>query len=122
NTLSYHYDRQTWTGGQLNCDPYRYGSGTADRDAWPTTISWGANLRTGAPDRYQVTFDSTSRATDTQFDGADNQYAGTNGQPRETRVLNAIRVQSNTSNPYQANAWQLIRQYNLGHAITLTSD
>ncbi|MFL5800699.1 MAG: polymorphic toxin-type HINT domain-containing protein [Roseiflexaceae bacterium] len=106
NTITYIYGRDS----QTKSETCFHVQGTVDRDAWPLYISWAGG-------RYQVNLISSARAADTQFDGADNQYGGINGQPRQTRQLNAIQVWSNP-----AGTWQLVRQYNLGYDYSLRSD
>src|SRR5262249_2818395 len=113
NTISFSYGRESLTLGEI-CFHVQ---GTVDHDIWPSTITWGANTTTGATDHYQVTFVSNPRTVDTNFEHHDNQYAGGNDGPHETRQLDAIQVQS-----YVNGTWQLVRQYNLGHTFTLTSD
>jgi len=104
NVITYNYNRETWSGFLKTCPgSSRTGIAAVDRDAWPMSITWGANTTTGAPDRYKVVFDSTTRTYDTLFEGATNQYGNTsgpppsyNGSPRETRVLNDVQVLSNS--------------------------
>ncbi|WP_029215371.1 RHS repeat-associated core domain-containing protein [Kallotenue papyrolyticum] len=119
NIISYTYARNTWTGGEVRCDPWRYARGTVDRDAWPVLVEWGAHAGSGTPARYRLEFVSTAREQDTQFDGADNQYGGKlNGAPRQTRRLLALRVFSNPS----GNAWELLREYRLSTDYSLSPD
>jgi RHS repeat-associated protein/uncharacterized repeat protein (TIGR01451 family) len=119
NTITYAYGRDSQSGATLTCPgaPTRYGQGTTDRDSWPTAITWGANTATGAIDRYKVEFVTSTRTNDTTWDGADNQYGGLNGQPRETKRLDGIRVLS-----MKASTWDLVRQYNLGYDYSLLAD
>jgi RHS repeat-associated protein len=106
NTITYTYGRDA----QTKAATCFHVQGTVDRDIWPATISWAGG-------RYKVEFVSSARANDTQFEGANNQYGGINGQPRQTRQLDAIRVWSNP-----AGSRQLVRQYNLAYDYSLTPD
>src|SRR5262249_15347750 len=81
NTISFSYGRESLTLGEI-CFHVQ---GTVDHDIWPSTITWGANTTTGATDHYQVTFVSNPRTVDTNFEHHDNQYAGGNDGPHETR-------------------------------------
>lgn len=119
NTISYNYDRNSYTGNNLTCHPTKYGQGRVDRDAWPTSITWGGNFN-GAIDRYKVVFNSSVRTNDTAYESVDNQYGGVNGvegTPRETRQLNNIQVLSK-----QNTTWELVRQYNLITDYSIYSD
>jgi len=97
NTITYSYNRLQASGAY----------GPVDVDVWPNTISWAGG-------HYQVNFISSARTSDTQYEGADNQYVAA---PHETRRLDALQVWSNP-----AGSWQLLRQYNLGHDYSLLSD
>ncbi len=98
NTMHYGYNRLS-SG---------VGCGTVDPDLWPTNITWGGNLNTGASDRYAFFFFSSARSIDTVFDKATNQ----NGpSPHESRRLDMIQVDTNSQG-----SWQLMRQWNLGYA------
>jgi hypothetical protein len=121
NKITYNYDRYSVVGPAVadgECD-HRTMQGTVDRDAWPASITWGANTATGATHRYKVVFNSTTRQIDTNPDdgAASSQYVGSNGIPRETRLLQSIEVHSNSTG-----TWDLMRQYTLGHDATLTAD
>ncbi|WP_026371041.1 RHS repeat-associated core domain-containing protein [Kallotenue papyrolyticum] len=119
NTMTYTYARNTWTGGEVRCDSWRYARGTVDRDAWPVLVEWSAHPATGAPARYRLEFVSTAREQDTAFDGADNYYGGKlNGAPRQTRRLLALRVLSNPT----GSAWELVREYRLSTDYRLSPD
>jgi RHS repeat-associated protein len=111
NTITYAYGRLPFAGPTQFCSEGGQYSvqGVVDQDAWPLTITWGANTTTGAGDRYRVTFQSSARTTDTAFDdSATNLYEDHNGQPRETRRLDAVKVET-----YSGSAWEVTRRYNL---------
>jgi len=118
NTISYTYGRASITHlDEVACFHIR---GTVDWDIWPISISWGANPTNGITiDRYKVDFSTSSRGSgiDDAFEQHDNQYPDNIYGPHETQRLDSIQVQS-----YVAGSWQLVRQYILGHASTLTSD
>jgi hypothetical protein len=96
NTINYSYTRRQTSGA----------FGAVDVDIWPSTISWAGG-------KYRVTFVTTARTVDTQYEGAPNQYPNSTAAPHETQQLNTITVESNP-----AGSWQLIRQYNLGYATS----
>ena len=124
NVINYQYGRRSWAGGNTQCHPGngnqgRRVYGTVDQDAWPVGITWG---NTGTGDRYKVIFDSTARSglsQDTAHEKPNYQYGNDNldigsvgsdsGSPRETRILNMVRVQSRPGA-----TWKTIRQYDLG--------
>ncbi len=111
NTITYSYDRQVYVGAQWTCGSNRTMRGTVDRDAWPKAITWANN-------HYRVLFQVTTRGGDTAFDGPDNQYLGVNGQPRDTKQLTTIEVQSSSN----GTTWNRMRQYRLSQDFTLYSD
>ncbi len=95
--------------------------GNIDYDVSPTSITWGGAVNTGSNPRFEAVFTSTARTSDTSFDTATSQMAGVG--PHEARRLDAIGIFSNQSYPsYNANAWDLMRQYNLSYSYDLTSD
>jgi RHS repeat-associated protein/uncharacterized repeat protein (TIGR01451 family) len=106
NTINYTYGRDSLSHA-ATCFHVQ---GTIDRDIWPETITWAGG-------RYQVSFVSSIRSSDNLWEGASNQYGGVNGQPRQTRRLDAIKVWSK-----QASTWELVSQYNLSYDYSLRSD
>jgi RHS repeat-associated protein len=100
NTINYTYNRRQNTSG---------GFGAVDVDTWPSTITWAGG-------KYRVTFGTSDRSSDTQYEGAPNQYPNSNAAPHETQQLNNIKVESNP-----AGSWQLIRQYNLIYETTASA-
>ncbi len=126
NTITYTYDRKEATA-TASCNA---GQGTVQADAWPSRVTWGGNVTTGAPDRYKVRFDSWNRCDNNQYcgdqdyDHPSNQFGGDLGQPRPTRVLMAVQVYSNSSNPYQdvEASWELARRYQLGYTFETHCD
>ncbi len=123
NRVTYSYGHDTYTPANASTcasNAYQTALATVDRDVWPTQITWGGNPTTSpaTPDRYKVTFLVPARTYDTQWDdNPTRQYAGTNGQARETRRLDAVQVYS-----MQASTWELVRQYNLGYVATCGQD
>jgi RHS repeat-associated protein len=109
NTAVYNYAR---AGGPRTADCFNV-HGTIDWDVYPTSIMWGANSVTQVPNRYVLEFASSERSMDTLWDEPPNNI----GQaPHETRRLDELRVYSNqTINPYNSNAWELVRAYRLGY-------
>lgn len=77
-------------------NPAVHGWATVDAEAWPDTITWGANPGAGVgADRFEARFESVERTSDNLFDHPDNQYGpsgGDFGQPRPTRVLQRLWV------------------------------
>ncbi len=74
NVITYTYARDSWPkSSQPSNQCYRTESGghmvpsynyslIDDRDAWPTTITWGSNINVAnSKDRYKVEFISTTR-------------------------------------------------------------
>jgi len=113
NVITYNYNLAE-APSTASCNG---GTGTVQADAWPTQITWGGNSTTGAPARYKAQFDTTGRTAgqDMGNDTPSNQFAGMAGQPQPTRILTAVRVFSNSSNPYGATAWDQVRRYQLGY-------
>ncbi|MBA3943797.1 MAG: hypothetical protein H0X37_04465 [Herpetosiphonaceae bacterium] len=121
NTITYTYGRKTTSQPVSgSCDWWNYGSVASDYDAWPTSITWGANPTARSIDRYQVQFLSADRTNDTQYEGADNQLGRNLGsQPHETQLLQAIKVLSKRDDTI---GWELVRQYNFGADYHLYTD
>jgi RHS repeat-associated protein len=123
NQVTYGYGHDTYTpvnASTCASNASQTALATVDRDVWPTQITWGGNPTTSPATtaRYMVTFAISSRMYDTQWDdNPTQQYAGTNGQSRETKRLDAVQVYS-----MQASAWELVRQYNLGYVGTCGTD
>ena len=75
NTINYSYTRRQTSGA----------FGAVDVDIWPSTITWAGG-------KYRVTFVTTDRSADTQYEGAPNQYPNSTAAPHETQQLNSIKV------------------------------
>ncbi|MDQ3705891.1 MAG: hypothetical protein M3437_11825 [Chloroflexota bacterium] len=116
NKITYNYERLS-RHRDVTCGNQRIW-GQVDYSVWPTSITWGTNIKTPAnePDRFKVEFVSDQRVIDTNPEDAPNHIGG---GPRETRQLRAIKVLSNQAaydpaNPSAfQNSWLLMRQYNL---------
>jgi hypothetical protein len=115
NTITFSYGRDTVYREESCAGPLVVGY--LDRDIYLTGITYGANLTTGASDRFSIEFHHTARTNDTQFEDGAGYIGGNNTAPRETRVLNVIRVVSK-----QDSSWQLVRRYNLAYDYSLLSD
>ncbi len=114
NRINYNYSRQDgptlyygWDEADGPCTVFGV-YGTVDWGVYPTTITWGSNISTGAPDRYMVEFQSTARDRDNGLDVPSNQLFFS---PMEMRKLIAVKVYSKP-----ITNWELVRQYNLGYA------
>jgi RHS repeat-associated protein len=107
NRINYTYGRYSQWRDMCHWDWSRRVGGTVDGDVYPSTISWGSNIITGASDRYEVEFVSSARSMDTAVDEAGGAITPA---PQQTRRLDAIRVWS-----MQSYTWELVRQYNLGY-------
>jgi RHS repeat-associated protein len=107
NRINYSYGRYSQWRDMCSSNWLLRVAGTIDGDVYPTAITWGSNVNTGAADRYKVEFDSSARSMDTQFDQSDGQVSPV---PQETRRLDIIKVWS-----MQSSTWELVRQYNLGY-------
>ncbi|WP_204753891.1 RHS repeat-associated core domain-containing protein [Herpetosiphon giganteus] len=117
NSINYSYGRDTFAGALRSCDPYNNAQAKVDREVWPTEITWGGNINTGAIDRYRVVFDVEARTNDLTFDDAPNQYEGTNGAVRQTKLLDQILVYSK-----QATTWELVRGYDLNYDYSTSAN
>ncbi len=122
NTITYTYQRDSdQASGSQACG---YLQGTADHDAWPTSITWGKNANGPSDDRYRVLFYTSAtsgqagyqsgphagRAYDNQFDDplVQIQY----GYPPHPVVqLNYLDVQSKPDN----GDFGLITRYQLNY-------
>ena len=114
NIVTYNYTNQRISHSE---SLRGFVSGVVDEDVWPTSITWGGDLTTGANPRYTVEFTSSARSNDMQFDlvsNANGQY-NQHGVPHQTRRLDAVKIWSNSSSPYNSASLQLVRQYNLGY-------
>ena len=105
NTITYNYNRVNESS--TACFNV---VGTIDYDAYPTTITWGANSAGGTPDHYRMSFgiNANGRPYDTQYDQVDNQIGKS---AHETQELDTLKIES-----YTGSAWQLIREYDFSYA------
>src|SRR5262249_15939530 len=105
NVITYNYSRQQWTGGYEGEESGNHAKikGKVDQDAWLSRMRWGSNPSAGVTtDRFVAEFLSQPRWMDTAFDmESTGQYGGTDGIPRQTRVLTELRTKTDSGTGFQ---------------------
>jgi RHS repeat-associated protein len=127
NTITYTYGR--WDiifdcpPGGSSCPPGHaiqlpgVTSVTLTPDIWPSIITWGGVNGDSATDRFKITFFSSTRANDNEYDEAHLPAYDEYAAPRNSRQLNNIEVSSR-----QNSTWELINRYVFSYDFSLLTD
>jgi RHS repeat-associated protein len=126
NVINYTYTRNSIALGD-QCAEYGHPQGTVDWEIYLNSVTWGGERNTGNNPLYRVNFTTQDRTInslpiDTQVEGSTSQMGGVPAQPRNSRILRQLSVESRQGS---AAPWQVVRQYRLDYAdptVSLTAD